>query len=540
MRIFLGFLLIVSTLLFCSKETENDTLATIGNKKVSREQYETFRKVIRMYPTSLNPHFPGQRSMISFMLETDAIYSKSKTNFAKGSIRSSDDWKWKKRYYPAQVYILETLVQNLGATEKEINDYYLKNKETFKKTVVVDSTGKDSSYYEEIAAVKGQISETLFLEKNKPDSEFLSRFDSLPDQNSINSEWIYTIKSNVASYFMKKIYQEKYGTPYPDSLDQILGNGKAITPEDMEVILTWIPQERISYYDNPHGKKELAEWLLKWKLFSEKADEIGLSKSKEIKSMMDWAWKIDVADRYVNNRLIPAAQASVKLDSSMLIYSIYDERGMTSADTQSISTKAESFYNSQIESVVDSLIFEIRKDANIQFTQNDLRDDKDKNPSDLLRQADSLRDTGSVDEAERIYSTLTRDFIFVSEGKKALAELAKIQMERQLYSQAISNYRKYLLLGADEAKKCNTFFMIGFIYDEYLDRPNLAEVNYKWVLKNSPDCELADDAEFMMLHLGEPMSSVEELQAEALRQGRKVEPFEEDTMEMEPTVSENL
>ena len=66
-------------------------------------------------------------------------------------------------------------------------------------------------------------------------------------------------------------------------------------------------------------------------------------------------------------------------------------------------------------------------------------------------------------------------------------------------------------------------FMIGFIYDEYLDKPEIAEANYKWVLKNAPGCELADDAEFMMLHLGEQMASVDELQAEVKRQGKKVE-----------------
>jgi hypothetical protein len=65
--------------------------------------------------------------------------------------------------------------------------------------------------------------------------------------------------------------------------------------------------------------------------------------------------------------------------------------------------------------------------------------------------------------------------------------------------------------------------MIGFIYDEYQNKSDLAEANYKWVLKNTPDCELSDDAEFMTLHLGEPMNSVEELRAEARRQGRKVD-----------------
>ena len=43
------------------------------------------------------------------------------------------------------------------------------------------------------------------------------------------------------------------------------------------------------------------------------------------------------------------------------------------------------------------------------------------------------------------------------------------------------------------------------------------------MLKNTPDCELADDAEFMMLHLSEPAPGVEELRNEAMRQGRKVD-----------------
>ena len=93
----------------------------------------------------------------------------------------------------------------------------------------------------------------------------------------------------------------------------------------------------------------------------------------------------------------------------------------------------------------------------------------------------------------------------------------------QAYNDAIKNYRRFLVLDIDKSKQCNNMFMIGFIYDEYLDRPDMAELNYKWVLKNAPDCELADDAEFMMLHLGEQMASVDELQAEVKRQGKKVE-----------------
>jgi hypothetical protein len=109
---------------------------------------------------------------------------------------------------------------------------------------------------------------------------------------------------------------------------------------------------------------------------------------------------------------------------------------------------------------------------------------------------------------------------------KALTEMAKIQTEKGKYRDAINNYRDYILMGGDAERRCNTFFMIGFIYDEYLNKSENAEVHYKWILKNTPDCELADDAEFMCLHLDEPMTSVEELQAEARRQGRKIDDTE--------------
>jgi outer membrane protein assembly factor BamD (BamD/ComL family) len=155
--------------------------------------------------------------------------------------------------------------------------------------------------------------------------------------------------------------------------------------------------------------------------------------------------------------------------------------------------------------------------------QSDFVDDMAGNPAQLIAHADSLRDTGNTSESQRIYEALSRGFLFTPEGMRSLIELAKIMTEQQQYTQAIKNYRDYLVLSHDVSKRCNTFFMIGFIYDEYLNRSEDARVNYRWVLKNTPDCELTDDAEFMSLHLGEAMNSVEELRAEAMRQGKKVD-----------------
>jgi tetratricopeptide (TPR) repeat protein len=325
---------------------------------------------------------------------------------------------------------------------------------------------------------------------------------------------------------MKKFFKEDFGKPYPDSLSEVFGKGKPITQADFDVILSWLPAERREYYSNSEGKKELVEWLLKWKLFSAHAEKSGFTKQPEIKKALDWAWKVEVATEYVNKVLLPKAQVSKSLDTTMVKYALTDDAGAANLnpDTSDLNRRLESLNVQNSTLAIDSIIFGLRNKVGVTFFQNDWRDEKSQNPVKLIATADSLRDSAKTDEAERIYNTLSNEYSFSPEGKRALIEAAKILTEKQSYYQAIANYRRYLINGDDKSKFCNVFFMIGFIYDEYLDKPELAEINYKYVLKNLPGCELTDDAEFMMLHLGEPMSSIEELQSEALRQGRKVEP----------------
>jgi tetratricopeptide (TPR) repeat protein len=169
------------------------------------------------------------------------------------------------------------------------------------------------------------------------------------------------------------------------------------------------------------------------------------------------------------------------------------------------------------------MLYAMRQTHKVDFLLVEYKDDQVGNPVKMIAKADSLRDTGNTAEASGLYRSLVTSFPFTSEGVRAYTELAKVQTEKGEYTDAIKNYRDFLVLTNDKTKRCNTFFMIGFIYDEYQNKSDLAEANYKWVLKNTPDCELSDDAEFMTLHLGEPMNSVEELRAEAKRQGRKVD-----------------
>ena len=369
------------------------------------------------------------------------------------------------------------------------------------------------------------VAEKMFQALHPPDSEFLQTFP-LKDTEAIKRQWLkYVHEEGGPAVFQRIYYREKYGRSLPDSLNDFCGPGKIISQQDVDLILSWLPADRREVYKkNPQELRNLALWLVRWKLFSDKASDIGLSSTPIVRNVLKWAWRFELAQKFITESIVPQAKKGVTIDTAMARYSFLDEINLPAAsDTARFNGHCAKLIEREVNVKFDSLIYELRRTEDIRFLKNEWKDDLVNDPAKLLRRADSLRDTGNVAEAQNTYRTLVDNFFFAKEGRKAILELAKMKTEQQMYTDAIKDYRRALVVDADRSKVCNTMFMIGFIYDEYLNKPDMAEVNYKWVLKNAPDCELIDDAEFMMLHLGEQMASVDELQAEVKRQGKKVE-----------------
>ena len=532
MKKFTLILVVLSLAMVCTKKTTEDDIVRIGRKTISKAQYNAFERAVRMYPTNTGAYFPAYRSTISHCIETEVLFNQKSARAVRDSLEKTDDWQWKKKYFPAQLFFMDYLVENRCIPDEQISAYYEAHKDSFKVVVKGDSTKKDSSYYQPLTEVKGRILDTLFLKENQPDSAFLARYDSLPEKRDLDQQWLQYIRQTMSAFFMKKLYNEMTGTPYPDSLSDIFGEGKYITQADMDVIMSWIDETKRHFYESPERKRELVEWLVKWKLFSAYAEKLGRNKLPEVRQVVEWARKLNTVYCYIATRMEPSVRSSITIDTAMMLYAFYDDNGYVpiGKESHSFENKIKNEIEDLMRLKIDSVIIGYRQKYTITFLQNDWKDTKNENPADLLAKADELRDSGKTSEAKTAYESLTKDFVLSPEGQTALVELAKLQTEQQLYTQAIGNYRKFLLLSPDGGKRCNTFFMIGFIYDEYLDKPLHAEENYKWVLKNTPDCELADDAEFMMCHLNEPMSSVEELRDEAQRQGRKIDPLDEEVL----------
>ena len=539
----------------CRKPDKN--LVRIGSTVYAQEQFTAFQAMKGMYPVQKETVvFPGQRSPITEMVEIEVLFGRAPSSLQK-KVAQRDDWKWKRIYFPAQKHIEAVWFKNKGFSDKTIESYYNAHREQYKLASVptpnlpVDTTSKKGKTakikktpaYRPLAEVRSQIVSDLFVAENPPDSQFVKRF-AMPAVGPIDStakaaapttldtammrtQWMNTIMSDFPMFFVKRAYKKLYNQPLPDSMNKWYGDGKYITSKDVETVLNWLPRDRRSMFESEMGSQKLRTFLLQWKVASESAHREGLHKTPEFAMISDWAWKKEVVSEYLDSVLIPQlTKQNSQIDSTMGRFIFWDQQNMIVDPVSSPQAFAKTIEQLTIQKVavaLDSAIYKYRQQRKVVFFQPDLRDEKGSDPHKMIARADSLRDAGNSTEAEAAYQKVLSNFSFLPQGDSASSELAKMQTEKGQYGEAIKNYRFCLLSGRSGGDRCKTMFMIGFIYDEYLNKPELAEVNYKWILKNVPDCELADDVEFMCLHLDEPMCSVEELQAQAKRQGRTLD-----------------
>jgi len=536
-------LLCASALLVCQSSNVKDAVVKVGGTTLGNESLDAFGKAAGLYPAPLPYYFPAQRPTHTFMAECEAIYRAAGSKSAEISKRmtSNRDWTWKQRYYTSLIFF-DLLPENLGFSDKQLQEYYKKSAEEFRVTGTA-ANGEDSSYIPPFDSIKIQVADRCFYSAHKPDSAFIAGLSD-KDSAAVMNHWIYSVRKDPPYFFMRLFFKERTGSDYKDSLEQLYDNNKILTKADMDVVASWLPESRKNM-----PEKEQAEWLFKWLSFSERAEKLGLNTTPQFKDMLRWAQRIDFAFEYLRSQVLPklesAGGAPTALDSALAELIVYDNIGQTGkTNPEWTATELNNLAKNRISIAVDSAIYVVRKKVKIQYLQNDRRDDKSADPVALMAKADSLHEAASnpdmdIDEADKLlgdadllYYNISTDFAFTEIGRKAFGERAKTLIDRyninpkqgkHLVSMAINSYRKSQKLDTNPESLCNSYFLTGLAYDEYLKNNSLAEANYKWVLRHTPTCALASDAEFMIQHLGEPMTSIEEIQGQSMRQGRDVD-----------------
>lgn len=88
-----------------------------------------------------------------------------------------------------------------------------------------------------------------------------------------------------------------------------------------------------------------------------------------------------------------------------------------------------------------------------------------------------------------------------SKSKKTEQELyteAQEFSEKGDFQSAIKTYEEILKVYPGSPRVYKAQFLIGFVYSENLKDYEKAEENYRKVIEKYPDCDLADDAQYMM------------------------------------------
>ncbi len=83
-------------------------------------------------------------------------------------------------------------------------------------------------------------------------------------------------------------------------------------------------------------------------------------------------------------------------------------------------------------------------------------------------------------------------------GEELLYNEAQSFSEKGDFTSAIKTYEEILKLYPESLNSCRAQFLIGFVYSENLKDHDKAKEVYQKVIEKYPDCDLADDAKFMI------------------------------------------
>lgn len=487
---------------------------TIGKELYSIDDLSAFRNAKNYYPAkSNNDFFPGRKHDETLFIETMLYFNDAKKY--KSHVHSGLEWEMKKTFFKGQMYARRSMKFNMGSTEKQLREYYEKNPNSF---LLTNNEGVNTYGINKI-----QVADSLFMKKFPPFDNFYKMFPGA-DTAFIVGKWITRCKENYYNFFVETFYERKYGKKLPKVYGEIVGNGLPVSENEVEVVIGWLPENAREQAKAGQNKLKYAQFILAWKLFAEYAEEIGYFEEIDYDTEFAYFEKYTLVHYYMNSILPEKITSSIDIDMNNLKYLYWDKNGnpLESVDENSLDELRKEYQRELNIQAIYADIYNKRQKENITFKQSLYDDSGQKSPEYLFKKADSLRSSGLKEQGIKVFKDLTKYHLGNKYGRDALLELAKEANSKGEFHNAISKYREYVITSGKGGDFCDTYFMIAYIYGEELKKYNQAAANYKWIIKNAPECNMVDDAEFMCLHLGEPMPDVDELRDQAIRQGQSI------------------
>ncbi len=512
----LSAIALIGTYSGCSKKAEvkSEPFLKIGGKTYSLTEFKSFSNMQFNHPDlAREGFFPGDRYAQTLFIETELLFSEAKKY--KAQVVNGKEWDWKQEFLLGQYFSRNVLRTNLGSTDDELKKYFKANK----GKILFEGNNSDTSF----AGNFPKIIIRRFNELYPPTEEF-KKVNATASEEQLMKFWKDQQLKEPITFFRNTYYKEYYKKDYPADYNEFYGDGKEITPEDLSIITKWLPISSREKLERGETTSEIINYLMTWKLFSRKAKEMGITSEDEYTRQSKWFDKYEVVRYYLNNIL--STKMSVdrsSINPEIAQFALWDQKGRTEqseSDTLLLNRILDETVKMKSDAILFKHIYNIRTKKKVSIIHPDYKDELEKSSERVLFEADSLYGAANKEMAKNLYRQLIKNYSFSKEGVEAQRAMGMIDSDEGSYSSAIRYYRNYLLLSEPNDEWCKVFFMIAYAYGENLSNINLAAANYRWVLKNRPDCDFADDAEFMYLHLGEPINDVDEMVHENARQGR--------------------
>ena len=131
-------------------------------------------------------------------------------------------------------------------------------------------------------------------------------------------------------------------------------------------------------------------------------------------------------------------------------------------------------------------------------------EEKLSDPLEAFKLAQNFHNDRKLDDALKQYKKVRLAFAgkeHYSLQDSVCMAMAQVYVEQEKYKDALAEYRRLLFLYPESSNNYKAQFMIGFIYAENLNKNGLAIKAFKELLSKYPNCDLADDADWMIRNI---------------------------------------
>jgi tetratricopeptide (TPR) repeat protein len=152
----------------------------------------------------------------------------------------------------------------------------------------------------------------------------------------------------------------------------------------------------------------------------------------------------------------------------------------------------------------EQMIAKLWSKYNVQVLDPFYQKENPTDPVEVFKLAQNLHTDRKLNEALKQYKIIRS--VFNGPEYKSLQDsvcmaIAQVYVEQEKFPEALSEYRRLLYYYPESPNNYKAQFMIGFIYSENMKKENLAIRAFKKLLEKYPDCDLADDADWMIRNI---------------------------------------